>query len=51
MNTSVDDWSDDESDDSDIDWDTEQAALGLGGQTQSEIAEIGEKWLQEEFKM
>ena len=51
MNTSVDDWSDDESDDSDIDWDTEQAALGLGGQAQNEIAEIGEKWLQEEFKV
>ena len=43
--------SDDESDDSDIDWDSEQAALGLGGQTQSEIAAIGEQWLQEEFKI
>ena len=32
LNTSQDDWSDDESDDSDIDWQTEHAALGLAGQ-------------------
>ena len=31
MNTSTDDWSEDESDDSDIDWASEQAALGLAG--------------------
>lgn len=56
MNTSlVDDWSDDESDDSDIDWQTEQAALGLAGQVESanldEISRIGAQWLEEEFKV
>ena len=51
MNTSTDGWSDDESDDSDIDWDSEQAALGLGGQVSNEVAVIGEQWLQDEFKI
>lgn len=56
MNTSLDDWSDDDSDDSDIDWQTEQAALGLAGQVSQggsleEIARIGEQWLEEEFKV
>ena len=58
LNTSQDDWSDDESDDSDIDWQTEHAALGLAGQvlpaegsSVEQIAQVSEEWLAEEFKV
>jgi len=51
----LDDWSEDESDDSDIDWQTEQAALGLAGQVGDDgleqIAQVSEQWLVEEFKI